>query len=235
MLQAVLQGWIDWMGEPVAGRPWRSADSLVRSVPVAPGAGREAGMKEVGEEGLSGPGDVQDAFHQAFAEHERDVVRVCRRLLGGREEARDAPQEVFLRARQAYETFDSARPFRPWLLAIAGNYCIDQLRRQSVQQRVFAELDDGEAEPRDVAALSPLGSLLAREERDRLGRAIAKLPLKYRLPLALRYFNELDYDAIAQTIGVSRGQVGTLLFRGKRRLRESLREDATGSLDRGRP
>ena len=63
---------------------------------------------------------------------------------------------------------------------------------------------------------------MAREEREAVGRAIAGLPLKYRVPLALRYFSDLDYDAIGKALGVSRSQVGTLLFRAKRMLREAM-------------
>jgi RNA polymerase sigma-70 factor (ECF subfamily) len=56
--------------------------------------------------------------------------------------------------------------------------------------------------------------------------AIDGLPLKYRVPLVLRYFEELDYEAIADTLDVTRGQVGTLLFRAKRRLRARLEAES---------
>jgi len=52
--------------------------------------------------------------------------------------------------------------------------------------------------------------------------AIDALPLKYRSPLVLRHFADLDYDAIGGLLGISRNQVGTLLFRAKRRLRADL-------------
>jgi RNA polymerase sigma-70 factor (ECF subfamily) len=183
-------------------------------------------MQDVNGEAAPGPEGVPASFEQAYEAHARDVVRVCRRLLGGREEARDAPQDVFLRASQAYSSYDPKRPFRPWLLAIAGNYCIDQLRRQAAQHKIFASIDPDETAPPPGTAPSPLGHLIAREERDLLGRAIAKLPLKYRLPLALRYFSELDYAAIAAELDVTPNQVGTLLFRAKRQLREEIREAA---------
>jgi RNA polymerase sigma-70 factor (ECF subfamily) len=62
-----------------------------------------------------------------------------------------------------------------------------------------------------------------------LGQAISELPLKYRLPLVLRYFSELDYAAIAEVLGVTRGQVGSLLFRARCLLRESVGEFARPS------
>jgi RNA polymerase sigma factor (sigma-70 family) len=67
-----------------------------------------------------------------------------------------------------------------------------------------------------------LTRLIRAEQREALDTAIDLLPRKYRLPLVLRYFSELDYGAIAEVLGVRRNQVGTLLFRAKRRLREQL-------------
>ena len=52
--------------------------------------------------------------------------------------------------------------------------------------------------------------------------AIDSLPHKYRLPIVLRYFEELDYEEMAGILGVKRPQVGTLLFRAKRLLRSAL-------------
>lgn len=230
---------------------------LLRPVPAGPGSGRllapgdrlgppglrhavvpgrEAGLtRPAGQGGGEGPEADPEAdsesFARAFAAHEPDVVQVCRRLLGRRDEADDATQEVFLRARRAFARYDPERPFRPWLLAIAGNLCIDRLRQLAVEQRVFADLD-----PEDAAdggeARSPLTRLLRREERRAVSEAIGRLPLKYRLPLVLRYFGDLDYEAIAQTLGVSRNQVATLLFRAKQRLRRAVREPAAAPLRR---
>ena len=185
-------------------------------------AGREADLTD---ELTGGPGPDQDreAFELAFAAHEEDVARVCRRILGNLEDARDAPQEVFLRARRAFSSYDPERPFRPWLLAIAGNYCIDKLRHHSLERRIFTDLDSADVAPSD-AGPSPLGRMVVLEERRQIGLAIAKLPLKYRLPLVLRYFSDLDYEAIAVALGVSRNQVGTLLFRAKQRLRQAVAE-----------
>jgi RNA polymerase sigma-70 factor (ECF subfamily) len=55
--------------------------------------------------------------------------------------------------------------------------------------------------------------------------AINALPDRYRAPLVLRYYADLEYDAIAELLLVTKNQVATLLFRGRRRLRETLAED----------
>ncbi len=184
-------------------------------------AGRAGDSATGGEGALPGPEPAAaQAFEALFREHEDAVERLCRRMLG-LEPARDARQEVFLRARRGFDSWDPSRPFRRWLLAIAGNYCVDQLRRRGLEARIF--------DPRDFQSddllspgPSPLREALHAERREELLAAIDELPDRYRLPLVLRYFQELDYDGIAALLGLSRAQVGTLLFRARRRLRTAL-------------
>ncbi len=175
------------------------------------------------ERALAGDGE---AFASLFREYDRDVRRVCRRMLGDSQSAEDAVSEVFLRAHRALGGFRSDRPFRPWLIAIAGHYCIDQLRRRTSEARVFSGSEPQESDLESPEP-SPLGRSVAAEQRQVLGRAIESLPLRYRLPLLLRYFDDMDYEAIAKSIGVTRNQVGTLLFRAKRLLRKEV--EARGS------
>ena len=160
-----------------------------------------------------------EAFASLFREYGRDVRRVCRRMLGDSQSTEDALSEVFLRAHRALGEFDSGQPFRPWLSEIAGHYCIDQLRRRASEARVISGNEPQESDL-ESAGPSPLGRLVAAELRQELGRALESLPLRYRLPLLLRYFDDMDYEAIAESIGVTRNQVGTLLFRAKRLLRK---------------
>lgn len=167
------------------------------------------------------------AFAALFREYRTDVRLVCQRMLGDRQLAEDAVNEVFLRAHHALHSFDLERPFRPWLKKIAGHYCIDQLRRRASEARVFSGDEPQESDLVSPGS-SPLGRLVAAEQREALGQAIEALPLRYRLPLLLRYFNDMDYESIAKSIGVTKNQVGSLLFRAKRLLRQELEATQTG-------
>jgi RNA polymerase sigma-70 factor (ECF subfamily) len=171
------------------------------------------------------PGTAAEVFEERFRAHRGDVERLCRRMLGSQPAGEDAVQEVFLRARRGFAGYDPERPFRSWLLAVAGNHCVDQIRRRGLEAQLFDARDLDAGDLRDPGP-TPLRDALAREERVRVREAIDALPHRYRLPLVLRYFQELDYDGIAQILGVGRGQVGTLLFRAKRELRRRLAEDA---------
>ena len=161
------------------------------------------------------------AFAELFLAYQPDVARVCRRLLGPGPAAEDASSETFLRMRRGLDGYSGARPFRPWLLGIASHHCIDLLRRRRTEAQLF-EARDFQSDDLPDPGPSPLRRVARAEQRAELVAAMEALPEKYRLPLALRYFAELDYAGIAETLGISREQVGTLLYRAKCQLRAAL-------------
>jgi RNA polymerase sigma-70 factor (ECF subfamily) len=126
-----------------------------------------------------------------------------------------------MRLRAAMGRYDAALPFRPWLVGIATNHCLDRLRRRLREKRLFeADLEavTAAAEP----GPSPLAGLLAEEGRAALAAAVLALPERQRLPLVLRYSAELSYDEIAKQLGWSRERVAVSLFRAKQSLRRAL-------------
>jgi RNA polymerase sigma-70 factor (ECF subfamily) len=195
-------------------------------LPFAGLGGHRRGATRVGEQGIrdqierARAGD-RDAFAELFRAYEADVTRLCARLLAAPTEAEDACGEVFLRAREGLEGFDPGRSFRSWILSIGAHLCIDRLRRRHVEAHLF-ESSDGTADFADAGSPTALDRVLQSEERRALLAAIDALPPRYRVPLVLRYFADLDYDAIAGALAVGRGQVGSLLFRARRLLRQRL-------------
>ena len=97
----------------------------------------------------------------------------------------------------------------------------DRLRRRRTERDLFQPQQDDDIEGADPAP-SPLQGELDAERRRRVLDAIDTLPDRYRAPLVLRYYSELDYDAIAELLEVSRGQVGSLLYRARILLRGQL-------------
>jgi len=169
-------------------------------------------------------GGDADAFATLFRFFRSDVERLCARLLASAAEAEDATSESFLRSHRALDSYDNSQPFRRWLLSIAAHHCIDLLRRRSTERRIF---DSSDFSPEQLAASgpSPLHQRLRAEVRQQILEGLAALPDRYRAPLALRYYADFDYDAIAVVLDVTRNQVATLLHRAKRRLREQLDPD----------
>jgi RNA polymerase sigma-70 factor (ECF subfamily) len=168
------------------------------------------------------------AFGELYRRFARRVFGLCLHLLGSREDAEDAAAEVFLRVGAALPHYDSSVPLPAWLGKVATNHCLDRLRRRGREARLFAsELDEarlpGSGDP------SPLAEVIAEEDRAAVARALAELPDRYRVPLALRYYAEMSYDDIAERLGLTRQQVATALFRAKQHLRGALARDRQGS------
>ncbi len=127
-------------------------------------------------------------------------------------------QEVWLRVRQRYDQYDRARPFERWIVSVTSHYCVDRLRQRSRESRLFGMNDVERDSAVASESVSPLDALLVRERGRELRQAVADLPAKYRVPIVLAYFNELGYAEIGRLLGIERGHVAVLLFRGRQRL-----------------
>lgn len=160
-------------------------------------------------------------------ETRRRVFGLCRLLLGSAPQAEDATGEVFVKTQRAIDTYDPTMPFVAWALTIARNHCMDLLRRRKLEQRLFSG-DEPSERALTSPSPSPLGELLEREERDRVRQALATLGERARTALVLRYYEELSYEEIGRTLGLTRQGVATLIFRAKRELRESAAALAPG-------
>ncbi len=168
-------------------------------------------------------GHDAEALGEIHRRYVRRVFGLCRYMLDSRESAEDATSEVFLKLQRSIESYNGSIPFPRWLLRVAGNQCIDVLRRGRRGRQVIVEVEDGAAVIEATSSEpSPLGTIITMEERAQLQAAIARLPENYRVPLVLRYYTELSYDEIGQQLGVPRNHVATLIFRAKQELRRKL-------------
>jgi len=160
-----------------------------------------------------------EALGEIHHRYVRRVFGLCRYMLDSRESAEDATSEVFLKLQHSIESYDSSIPFPRWLLRVAGNQCIDVLRRRRRERQVIVEVEDGAAVIEATSSQpSPLGTVIRMAERAQLQAAIGRLPESYRVPLVLRYYSELSYDEIGQQLGLPRNHVATLIFRAKQEL-----------------
>jgi RNA polymerase sigma-70 factor (ECF subfamily) len=168
-------------------------------------------------------GHDAQALAEIYHRYVRRVFGLCRYMLDSRESAEDATSEVFLKLQRSIETYDGSIPFPRWLLRVAGNQCIDALRRRQRGRKVIIEVEDGAAVIETASSEpSPLGAVISTEERAEVRDTIARLPENYRVPLVLRYYSELSYDEIAQQLGLQRNYVAALIFRAKKELRRKL-------------
>ena len=164
--------------------------------------------------------------HDAFAElvylFQDPVFNFCYRMLGESGEAEDAAQETFLRVHKNLHRYDTARPFKTWLLSIASNHCIDRLRKRRMQ---LVSLDD---EPTAAALAlssndpSPEQAALQVELRDAVQVLLQQLDEHYRLAVIYRYWYGFSYAEIAREMGTTESAIKSRLHRARKRLGELL-------------
>ncbi|HUD64491.1 MAG TPA: sigma-70 family RNA polymerase sigma factor [Candidatus Sulfotelmatobacter sp.] len=168
-------------------------------------------------------GHDAEALGEIHHRYVRRVFGLCRYMLDSRENAEDATSEVFLKLHRSIESYDGSIPFPRWLLRVAGNQCIDVLRRRRRERQVIVEVEDGAAVIEATSSEpSPLGTVIRMAERAQLQAVIGRLPENFRVPLVLRYYSELSYDEIGQQLGLERNHVAALIFRAKQELRRKL-------------
>ncbi len=173
-----------------------------------------------------------DAWGELYRQYAPAMFRFCRRLLPAREDAEDATTEIFMKVRQKLGTYDSSRPFTAWLYKVASNHCWDALRRRHIRQDL--ETGDVDELPLEHPDPSQLQRLEAEHSTKQVRDGLAKLPDRARAALVLRYFADLSYEEIAETLGVRRQFVGVLLLRARHQLRDALSQSATRSVAVGR-
>lgn len=165
-------------------------------------------------------GDEEALARLYMAYHSR-VLWLCRRFFLKSEDAEDAAAEVFLKLQVVLKQHDPERRFFPWLLQVAGHHCIDKLRRQKLEKKQTSSADDLASIP-DSTSDSPLTRLLRREQTEQVRRELERLPDKYRQPLILRFYDEMNCGGIAAALGIPRTNIRLILFRARKELRRRL-------------
>lgn len=167
---------------------------------------------------------------EAFVRRFQDMVfATAVRLLGDRTDAEDAAQAVFLRAFQHYAQLASNPAAAGWLKTTTRNLCLNHLTRYRSRWALFSELDAADSPGSYENALESRVARAVDDDRrdrhERLEHAVRRLPDHQRIPLVLFHFEELSYDQIAETLGVSLGKVKTDIHRGRQALRQLLTDD----------
>lgn len=167
-----------------------------------------------------------DAFRRLVERYQRPVLSLVGRMVEDRSAAEDLTQEVFLRAYRHLAEFELGRKFSSWLFRIAHNRTIDYLRRQRLVgwQSLEAEGSDEESYevfPTDDVA-SPQRLAESSELRELFRASLAALRPNYREVLLLRFEQDLQYQEIADILGVALGTVKILLHRARKALANEL-------------
>src|SRR5215218_3728277 len=167
-----------------------------------------------------------DDADRLFRTYHGALVRYLTRRLGDRDWAEEVAQETFLRALRQ----DALTNERAWLFAVATNLVRDEARKDERRRRHLALLAEQE---RDSVAEPEPTSLERAQEAAMARKAVDALAERDRLALLMRE-EGLDYNEIAEALGLSAGSVGTTLSRARRRLVEAYEALQRGQDERER-
>jgi RNA polymerase sigma-70 factor (ECF subfamily) len=158
-------------------------------------------------------------FEALYRAARDDVYAYVATLLRDRSAAEDVTSLAFERAYRKHGSYDSRKGGeRAWLFGIARNAALDELRRRKRHATLAAD-------PADVTAQSPADHAEAALERTAIRAALAALPARDREIVALKFHAGLDNAEIADVLGLSVSNAGTLLHRAITKLREAIDED----------
>lgn len=154
------------------------------------------------------------AFERIYRRHVGDVYRYSLAVLRNRDDAEDVTQTTFMNAYRAFQRGERPEQPQNWLIAIAHNVCRQRFRqaqRRPQETMLFEETPE-------LAVEEPEHEYTAED----IQRALGHLAFNQRAALVMRELEGRSYSEIAQIMGVTVSAVETLIFRGRRALREQL-------------
>jgi RNA polymerase sigma-70 factor (ECF subfamily) len=160
----------------------------------------------------------REAFAELVDRHKDAVVNYLTRLSGSRDRAEDLGQETFLRLFRSAGGYVEQGYLRAYLFRIATNLVRSEERRER-RQRLLLPLLGGEPDRSEPAAHA---GLLRQEMHRELTAAVARLPLRYRVPLVLHEIEGWSYADIAAELDCREGTIKSRIHRGRQSLKRQL-------------
>ena len=162
------------------------------------------------------------AFGELVDLYKNLVYGLVYRMVSDRSRADDLAQEVFLRVYRGLKYFRGQARLSTWIYRIAVNLCTEE--RAALRPEVPLDLPEG-WERRSIDPGGVDQAFGAIELKDRLAKALARLTPRERMLVTGHYLRDVQYEALAEALGMPLGTVKTHLFRAKAKLRTLLEEE----------
>ncbi|PIX15877.1 MAG: RNA polymerase subunit sigma-24 [Elusimicrobia bacterium CG_4_10_14_3_um_filter_49_12_50_7] len=176
---------------------------------------------------LSRNGD-KNAFGELVKRHEGKVYTLGFRFMKNREDAADVMQDTFLQAYRKLGSFEGKSAFSTWLYRIAVNICLMRKRKKKLEYVSFDSAiesesggDDIKREPVDWSD-EPLELADKKQVREKIEKALSKMPGEYREVVVLRDMDGFSNNAVADMLKISLPAVKSRLHKGRMYLRKEL-------------
>lgn len=145
------------------------------------------------------------------------IMKHAAYILKSVDDAVDVTQEVFIKAMKEPRFFDEGFKMKAWLFRVTSNLCFNQVRDKKRRKGLL------EKHPRPRSVSADQDDLVFADERQRkILEAIGTLSKNHAEILKLRYYSDLSYAEIADTLEIKLGTVMSRLSRARGRLMEAL-------------
>src|SRR5437764_11859977 len=158
----------------------------------------------------------REAFEMIIRTHSRTLFAIAYGTLQNREEAEDVVQDSLVKAWKTRWRVRDPEKFPAWLATIARHRARDVFRKRRTVPLSEETIEAIEPAPTDTITLDR-----------QLHSAFAALPELHRAALTLRYFEEMDYQTIENTLGLTNGALRGILGRALTSMRKQLRPALT--------
>lgn len=157
-------------------------------------------------------------FGSLVERYDKKLMRYAKRFLFDYEDAEDLIQDIFIKAFKNIQGFDTSRSFNSWIYRIAHNEFINEIKKRGREPISFFDPDT--LFPHPVAPKQADDELKEQELKTLVDEFITKLDPKYREPLVLYYYEDMDYQQIADIMHIPTSTVGVRLNRAKQLLKK---------------
>ncbi len=168
-------------------------------------------------------GDIE-SFRVLVERYEPKMTRYAKRFFFDGDEGKDLVQEVFIKAYVNIRSFDASRRFSPWIYRIAHNEFVNNIKRRQKERENVSIFDFDVLIPHLIAKESADDGVNKAEVKRMLEGSLSKLNAKYKEPLVLYYFEDMDYREIADILHIPISTVGVRLQRGRAMLKKIVTE-----------
>lgn len=169
---------------------------------------------------LSLDGDM-DAFGDLVRLYEKPIYNLAYRMLNNAQEAEDAAQEAFIRAYSNLHRYDITRSFKTWVFSIASNHCIDRIRKRRL---TMLSIDEPLPPHPSLTSDQPMPeqSVIEGERSEIIELLLDELSPDYRAAVVLRYWYDMSYAEIADSLDTTESAIKSRLFRARQMLADKL-------------
>lgn len=163
--------------------------------------------------------DIDILFDQIMTDYGQDIMQLTYSYVVNTALAEDLTQEIFVKCYHSLSRFEGRSSIKTWLWRIAINHCKDYLKSWHHRKVLLAY----EKAPEPISSRDTVEQAVIRSEEDKkLIEEVLKLPVKYREPIYLHYFEELSVKEIATLTGIKNNTIKTRMRRAIAMLKDSL-------------